>query len=356
MGGPVGSLDAVPDGVQRAGTTEGAAEEYAALKRRVVERALLEKRPLPYAVTAAALAVVFVGAWGLLLAVDVLWVRVLLAALLGALGAQTAFIAHDIGHRAVMEQRKLGDVFGLILGNFIMGISRTWWIDKHNAHHSHPNEIDADPDIDIPFVAFSESQALEKRGAARWTVKYQAYLLFPIMALVGVWSWHVYSVSTVLGTGVRYAWAERLLLLGHFLWFFGLVAVGVGGWDAVVVVLVHHAVMGLHLGSVFAPNHKGMLVLESGSQLDFLRRQVLTSRNVRPSVLIDFLYGGLNYQIEHHLFPNMPRTSLGEARRIVRAFCAERGISHHETGVLQSFREVLGYLHAIGAPLRRGEA
>ena len=79
---------------------------------------------------------------------------------------------------------------------------------------------------------------------------------------------------------------------------------------AVVFIVVQQALFGLYLGCSFAPNHKGMPMLAADDQSDFLRRQVLTSRNVRGSWLVDFALGGLNYQIEHHLFPSMPRPNL----------------------------------------------
>jgi fatty acid desaturase len=107
------------------------------------------------------------------------------------------------------------------------------------------------------------------------------------------------------------------------------------------------------MGSVFAPNHKGMPILEKETELDFLHQQVLTARNVQGSPLADFWYGGLNYQIEHHLFPNMARNNLKKAQPIVRAFCQEMGIPYHQTGVWQSHKEILGFLHEVSAPLRQ---
>jgi fatty acid desaturase len=121
---------------------------------------------------------------------------------------------------------------------------------------------------------------------------------------------------------------------------------------AVLFVLIHHALAGLYLGWVFAPNHIGMRILEADSRMDFLRRQVLTTRNVRPHPLIDFWYGGLNYQIEHHLFPNMPRNQLRRARDLVKGFCAAQGIPYYETGVFRSCSDVLKNLHEVSAQLR----
>ncbi|MGC4853917.1 fatty acid desaturase family protein [Micromonospora sp. DT4] len=106
------------------------------------------------------------------------------------------------------------------------------------------------------------------------------------------------------------------------------------------------------MGCAFAPNHKGIPMPTAEDELDFLRKQVLTSRNVRGSRLVDTALGGLNYQIEHHLFPNMPRANLRRAQPIVRAYCAEQGISYAETGLVESYRQALGHLHEVGRPLR----
>jgi fatty acid desaturase len=95
-----------------------------------------------------------------------------------------------------------------------------------------------------------------------------------------------------------------------------------------------------------------MPTIASGRKLDFLRRQVLTTRNVRGGVWVDFTLGALNYQVEHHLFPSMPRPNLRRAQPIVRAFCAEKGIEYSECGWLRTYGYVLEHLHAVGAPLR----
>jgi len=123
-----------------------------------------------------------------------------------------------------------------------------------------------------------------------------------------------------------------------------------------VFVLIHKAATGMYLGSVFAPNHKGMLITEHDNDMDFLHLQVLTARNVYANPFVDAWYGGLNYQIEHHLFPSMPRSSLAEAQGIIRAYCRGHAISYHETGMLRSYGEILTFLHDIGAPLRLAAA
>jgi hypothetical protein len=84
--------------------------------------------------------------------------------------------------------------------------------------------------------------------------------------------------------------------------------------QGIVFIAVHQAWFGVYLGSSFAPNHKGMPVLSEDSKLDYLRRQVLTSRNVRGGWLVDTALGGLNYQIEHHFSRACPAPTCAALR------------------------------------------
>jgi fatty acid desaturase len=117
---------------------------------------------------------------------------------------------------------------------------------------------------------------------------------------------------------------------------------------------VQQAVLGVYFGMLFAPNHKGMPVRTDEESLEWLERQVLASRNVKPSPLVDFIYGGLNYQIEHHLFPTMPQMNLGKCRKIVQAYCGRNDIPYYEVGLLASYREVASFLHDVSRPVREG--
>ena len=120
------------------------------------------------------------------------------------------------------------------------------------------------------------------------------------------------------------AW-EAALLAVHAAGYLTAIFLVLPPVKAVAFIVVQQGLFGFYLGCSFAPNHKGMPVLAASDKTDFLRRQVLTSRNVRGGWLTDFALGGLNYQIEHHLFPSMPRPSLRRSQPLVAAFCAERG-------------------------------
>jgi fatty acid desaturase len=328
-------------------------QEYAELKLLVKQRGLMERQPAYYAGMMLLTLVLLGLSLILLVGIDNLWLQLLNAVFLAFVFTQIGFIGHDVGHRQTMRGSWHNIVVSLIFGNLLIGISRGWWVEKHNQHHGHPNQIDMDPDIDFPFLAFSEEQARDTRGLGGMIVRYQAYWLIPLFC-VSAFSLHSSSVRYLLEGRAKHGFVEASLLIAHYLWYLLLPFYLLGFWPALLFVVVNKAAFGLYMASVFAPNHKGMPVLSASDELDFMRQQILTSRNVRPGLITDYLYGGLNYQIEHHLFPGMPRNRLGEAREIVRAMCQRCGIDYYETSSLQSYKEIFNHMHAVSAPLRAG--
>ncbi len=325
--------------------------DYAELKRLIKDRGLLDKQPAYYTMKILLTLALFALSFVILFTVDNFWVQLLNAVYLGIMSTQIGFLGHDAGHRQIFDDTRKNDLVGLLGGNLLLGMSRFWWVNKHNAHHSNPNVDDMDPDIDIPVLAFTEEDALSKRGLFRHLVRYQAYYLIPITSLQAL-GMHNITFQTVFGKRPKGWQTEATLLLAHFALYFLAVFSALPFWQAIAFILVHKMTFGIYNSSVFAPNHKGMPVLPKDNHVDFLRKQVLTSRNIIAHPVTDFWYGGLNYQIEHHLFPSMPRNRLREAQPIVVDFCRRKGISYHETSVLQSYREILEHLHEVSAPLR----
>ena len=324
--------------------------EYAHLKRLVKEAGLLEKNPGHYAVKLTVNMSLLALSVAILTLVDGVWPQMLNAALLAFIIVQMSFAGHDLGHKQVFRSSRNNDLLGLFV-SFLIGVNRTWWVEKHNEHHSNPNDLDMDPDIEIPVVAFSEDQARGMKGVARLIVRYQAFLFYALVCFEGV-VLKFSGIRYMFTNRLRFPIAEPIMMAGHIGVYTGLVFLSLPFWQGLLFIAVNQLLIGLYIGSTFAPNHKGMLMLDGKLQLDFLRRQVLTSRNVKSSPVNDLLYGGLNYQIEHHLFPSMPRNRLKEAQKIIRPFCGEHLISYYETGVIQSQREILQYLHHVSAPLR----
>jgi fatty acid desaturase len=344
------SLDQpLPAGTTRVPT--GRWSEYTQLSRQLKQAGLLERRRGWYGARIG-LNLVLLAAGGVVFVVlGESWWQLLTAVYLAVVATQLAFVGHDAGHRQIFRSRRANDLVGLVNGNLLVGISFGWWVPKHNAHHTNPNDEDLDPDIGIAALAFTAAQASGKRGLARVIARSQALLFFPLL-LLEAGHLHVASVTSVLRGRGRANLVEGLLLLAHAALYVTALVWVLTPLQGVAFALVQQGLFGLYLGCSFAPNHKGMPTLTQADQLDFLRRQVLTSRNVRGSRFVDFLLGGLNYQIEHHLFPTMPRPNLRHAQPLVREFCHTHNLPYTEASLFGSYAQALRHLHAVGAPLR----
>ena len=331
--------------------------DFSVLSKLVQAERLLDRRPLEYTVRITLTLAFYVAVWTTLVLVGDSWWQLGVAVLLGIALTQVAFLGHDGGHQQIFRSRRANDLFGRLIGNVLLGLSFGWWVAKHNRHHANPNKQDEDPDIGDGVLAYTTEQAAAHRGwIGTFVTTHQAWLFFPLLAFEGI-SLHVSSIRALLPGAQRSPrggsrLAEATLLSMHAVAYVGAIFLLMPAPQALAVVAVSQAVWGFYMGCSFAPNHKGMAIIDRDQQLDFLRRQVLTSRNVRGGPLTDLALGGLNYQIEHHLFPNMPRSSLRRARPIVRQFCEQHAVPYCETSVFGSYRAALSYLHALGSAQR----
>jgi fatty acid desaturase len=329
--------------------------EYTQLSRQIKQAGLLDRRHGYYAAKIGLNLVLLAAGGAAFFLLGDSWWQLVTAAYLAVVFTQIAFVGHDAGHRQIFRSRRANNLVGLVHANLLVGISFGWWVAKHDRHHSNPNHEDLDPDIDIPSLAFTAGQARDKRGLARVVARYQAYLFFPLLLLEAA-QLHVASAKAIARGRGRATVVEALLLLLHLFGYVTALFLVLSPPQAAVFIVVQQGLFGLYLGCSFAPNHKGMPTLTEAEELDFLRTQVLTSRNVRGSRLVDFVLGGLNYQIEHHLFPNMPRPNLRRAQPLVRAFCSQHHIAYTEATLFGSYAEALRHLHSVGAPLRSAPA
>jgi len=326
--------------------------EYTQLSRQVRQAGLLERRHGWYVAKIGVNLGLLAAGWAAFVVIGGSWWQLLVAAFLAVVFTQLAFVGHDAGHRQLFRSRRANDLVGLAHANLLVGVSFEWWVGKHNRHHSNPNHEDLDPDISITALAFTPDQASSKHGLVRLVARYQGWLFFPLLLLEAA-HLHLASAKAIWrGGSGRANLVEGLLLVAHLGVYLSVLWLVLSPAQALAFIVVHQGLLGLYLGCSFAPNHKGMPTLTEADELDFVRRQVLTSRNVRGSRLVDWLLGGLNYQIEHHLFPNMPRPNLRRAQPLVRAFCVHHGLAYTEASLVGSYAEAVRHLHAVGAPLR----
>ncbi len=322
--------------------------EYSALLHTVREAGLLRRTTGFYWMVFSIITVALGGVvTGFILLGDS-WFQLLMAAALGIILTQYAFLAHEAAHRQVFASGPRNDRAGRTLANLFVGISYQWWMTKHSRHHANPNILGKDPDIERDFVSFTEEDAAKSRGLYAWATRRQGYLFFPALLLEGI-NLHIHGFRTVFGRGkVDKRWVEITMITSRIAAYLAIIFLVLPLGMAFAFIGVQVAVFGLYMGATFAPNHKGMPILPHDSKVDFLRRQVLTSRNIKGNWLMDTFMGGLNYQIEHHLFPNMPRPHLSRAAEIAREYCASHRIAYTETTLSQSYGIVIQYLNRVG--------
>jgi fatty acid desaturase len=327
---------------------------YSELAREVREAGLLRRAYGYYLSTGIGVALALGGVvTGIVLLGDS-WFQLLMAGALGIVLTQIAFLTHEAAHRQVFASGPVNDRVGRLLANAVVGISYSWWMTKHTRHHANPNQVGKDPDIAPDTIRFTPESAAESRGMLRHITRRQGWLFFPLLTLEGL-NLHVTSIRSLLTGDDKTRAARRReiitisvrlsLYVAVLVWWLplGLAAAFLG---------VQLAVFGVYMGASFAPNHKGMKLVPAGTKMDFLSKQVLTSRNIRGGWFMNVLMGGLNHQVEHHLFPSMPRPSLAKARILVRDHCARHGLPYTETSLMASYAIVVRYLNQVGLAAR----
>jgi fatty acid desaturase len=329
------------------------ADDFQHLARSAREAGLFYRAPWHAVVRLVVVGLLYGSGWAALCLVGNSWYQLLVAAGLAVMSTQLAFVGHDVGHRQSFPSRRLNRAVGSVCGNLATGISYSYWVTKHNQHHAHPNQVGADPDVGPGVISWTTEQAAAKRGLSRTIARHQAGLFFPLACLEAL-NLRLASLRDLRSRRDRRAFGEAGLIAVHFAAYLGALFLVLSPLRAVAFIGVQQGMFGLYLACAFAPNHKGMPMPLPGDQLSFVRRQITTSRNVRGGRLLALALGGLNYQIEHHLFPGMPMANLRQCRPLVRAYCADRGIDYCETTLTGSYRAALHHLRLAGKAARAG--
>jgi fatty acid desaturase len=329
-------------------------DDYVELLARIRAEGLLERRRGFYLAVFAAL----VAALALLVTVMVRLgsspYQLVVAGLLGLVMVQFGFLAHEAAHREVFASVGANAWAARLVGALVVGMSLHAWRVSHSRHHAQPNVPGRDPSLKSGVLTFTVTDATPTRGRLHaWFRRHQGHLVPVVLLLAGL-SLYVDSFVGLLGRHrVEHRAVELgLVLVRHLAWplvVFATMPVGLGA----AFLGVQVAVFGLLSAGSFLPNHLGLPLQPAGRGVDFLQRQVRASRNIRGGALMTAWMGGLNFQIEHHLFPSMPRPYLRRASVLVRRHCAEHGIPYTQTSLRQAYRDVARYLDEVGVAAAR---
>lgn len=306
------------------------------LYKRMDAAGLFQPRDLPFFVVLAIVVPLFFASMSLAFAAN-WWQIAALALLATATQVQIELLGHDIEHGQAPKRTKwLRKPLAYLVGNALVALSRSWWNDKHTKHHKEPNRLGYDPDIQHPILSFDPTQTAEKNPFQLVLVKTQ-HILFPFLIFLQAFSFRRASFAYVI---TRTEGKERILelslLILHiagyaaFLLYLGLP-------EGLIFGLIHQGTLGVYNSLVFAPNHKDRPMIGTDEEIDELVQQIITSNNVNGGPVGSIMMGGLDYQIEHHCFPYMPRWNLKRAKPIVKQFCKEHQIPYSESNPFRSY-------------------
>ena len=334
-------------------TVHRATQDFAELMATVQARGLLARRYGHYWTRFTVLNLVLAAVAATFFVLGDTWWQLLVATALAVTLGQVMFLGHDAAHRQIFRSGRWNDWASLVIADLYAGMSYGWWQHKHSRHHAKPNTLGADGDIDPGALVFTTANLDRPRsGAAGWFARRQGWLFFPLLLLEGL-NLHATGVRRLLQRPPVKRRAVEIAFL----------SLRLGGYVAVVLWFlpvglafaflgVQLGLFGVYMGASFAPNHKGMPIVPASLKLGFLQRQVLLSRNISGGRFIEMFMGGLNHQIEHHLFPSMPSPALRAAAPVVRQFCATNGITYTETTLVRSYGIVVRYLNQVGLASR----
>ncbi|KAJ7244732.1 delta 8-sphingoloid desaturase protein [Mycena haematopus] len=300
----------------------------------------LHKRVIRYTLLAALSAYAYWHSW-----------FITSALFLGLMWQQLTFTAHDLGHVSVTHNWAVDRLLGILIADWLGGLSIGWWVNNHNVHHLVPNHPTHDPDIEhLPFIAISPvffdslwssyyKRTLHFDRFAHFFVALQHRLFYIVLLLA---RFNLYANS-----GGRWAWGLEVLGIVFFWCWFGRVLAGTGSWrKGLVYLLVSHvAAAPVHIQIVLS--HFSMSTADLGPTESFASRQLRTTTDVICPDSLAFIHGGLQLQVTHHLFPRLPRHNLKAASLLVKEFAKEQGLVYAEFGWISGNGDVLGVLKGV---------
>jgi sphingolipid 8-(E)-desaturase len=294
------------------------------------------------------------------------------ALFLGLMWHQLVFTAHDSGHMGITHDPVIDTTIGILIADFIGGLSIGWWKKNHNVHHIVTNDPEHDPDIQhMPFFAVSPrflqslrstyyDRVMTYNAVASVMIKIQHWMYYPVLCFgrfnLYRLSWeHLILAKGVPKTGItqRFRILEIIGNVVFWYWFGYLLlyrSIPTAGQRMLYVLISHVVTMPLHVQITLS--HFGMSTTDFGPAESFPQKMLRTTMDVDCPPFLDFIHGGLQFQAVHHLFPRVPRHRLREVQPLVREFCESVGVKYVIFGFVEGNKEVIGRLGEVAKQAR----
>jgi len=278
------------------------------------------------------------------------------AIILGISYQQLGWLGHDYSHQQVFQNRSFNNFMAYFTGTILSGYSVNWWKERHNSHHAITNVLEGDPDVDnLPLFVWSRDDIprMATIPASEKIIPYQHYYFLPFTLFLKL-IWNLQSVFFVqqghnkhLNKVANY---EKFCIIFHYTWISLVLIFFLPSWSAALAFFfITELIGGACIANIVFMNHYAcqQMTWNQGQQADFLQLQLNTTRNVESSLFMDWFAGGLNLQIEHHLFPTMPRHNLLKVKPIVEEFCKNYNLPYQSLPFSSCMKEVLGKLQDV---------
>ncbi|RUS91183.1 hypothetical protein EGW08_001096 [Elysia chlorotica] len=269
--------------------------------------------------------------------------------LLATSQAQSGWIQHDVGHHSVFKDMKRAHFLHHIVVGFLKGASSKWWNFRHFQHHAKPNRVKKDPDIELArLFLIGDNLPLEFGKRKKGTMPYQHqhkyfFLLGPPLLLP--FYFHFEIIYFCIKRGY---WLDLFLSMAYFYRVGFLFGPILGGWGTYFFYIGMRFIESHWFTWVTQMSHLPNDVARDTETMDWFTMQLKTTCNVEPGVFNDWFTGHLNYQIEHHLFPTMPRTNFHKVRPLVMELCKKYNIEYRSKTLLTAFADIVRMLKKSG--------
>ncbi|NXG48657.1 FADS1 desaturase, partial [Psilopogon haemacephalus] len=255
---------------------------------------------------------------------------------------QASWLQHDFGHLSVFEETKWNHLLHKFVMCHLVGASAKWWNLLHSQHHAKPNCFEKDPGVDMHPFLFTLGKKLSVELGIR-KKKYMPYnhqhkyffITLPPFLVPTYLQFHTFYIVCTK----RY-WGELAWMLTFYIRFF----LTYGLLMEIKSLLAYYLLLRT-LGSIWfvwvsEMNHMPMDVYYD-KNLDWVSTQLMATCNVEQSFFNDWFTGHLNFQIEHHLFPTMPRHNFWKVAPLVKSLCAKHGIEYQCKPLLTAFADIV---------------
>jgi len=301
------------------------------LKTQVRNAGLLER--VPVRGTIEMLAVILCLSFALITAPS--WNIMLLALFLTVLFTRSVFVSHDILHIQYFKSKALSKKLSYPFSALILSNSSSWWDYKHNInHHTYCNIVEKDEDIRALDGAFTHNA----KGDSPFLKKYKHLIFWGAMFFM----FPAFIAQSYAFVIRRKLWGELALMLLHWPLIWGTLIMQIGASNTLIIAIIMNFILSPWLSFGFITNHLGCETLdnEEAKKFSWMELQMRGSRSLKGGFLVHWFYGGLNTQIEHHLFPKAPRFHLLKVQALTREFAKKHQIPYFETSPIRAYIQI----------------